>query len=87
MQTKKPRSYTWAALLFVMVSILAFSSPIAKADAHFEQCGYVGSWYCPDNCRDQGCIPWYPCTNPPAWPFSTKCYEHWGMTDVPNPCN
>lgn len=85
----KKRNFTLTVVLalFALGFIaLAFSSPGVKADQRDGQCGYVGSWYCPDNCRDQGCIPWYPCTNPSAWPFSTKCYEHWGMTDVPNPC-
>jgi hypothetical protein len=83
MQTKKPRSYTWAALLFVMASILAFSTPVAKAEARFMQCKYIHGWFH----GSSPCEPYYSCTNEAAWPFSDKCYAHWGMADAPRPDN
>lgn len=82
----KKRNYTWAALLFVMVSILAFSTPVAKTDAHSGTCNYIGAWATgPD--RGHPCMPFYSCNQPNAWPYSDKCYAHWGVPEAPNPCD
>jgi hypothetical protein len=81
MQTKKSRSYTWAALLFVMASILAFSSPVATANKRFTQCRHICGWWAGSPCEPHQC-----CINEAAWPFSDKCYAHWGVPDEPRNC-
>lgn len=80
----KKRNYLLAAMLFVMVGILAFSPPAVKADSHSGQCSYIGMW---GGGAETGCMPFYNCPNPNAWPFSDRCYHHMGVPDVPNPCN
>lgn len=73
----KKRNYLLAAMLFVTASILSFSSP--KAQSHFMYCNYTSAWY------TDPCEPYHGCGNEAAWPYSDKCYAHWGVPEVPQP--
>lgn len=42
-------------------------------------CNYTSAWY------TDPCEPYHGCGKEAAWPFSDKCYEHWGMPEVPMP--
>lgn len=83
----KKRNILLAAMLFATASILAFSTPVAKADAQSGTCNHIGGWVEGPSGEGWPCMPFYSCPSPAAWPYSDKCYAHWGVPDAPNPCD
>lgn len=77
-------------LLLTVLIVIAVATPfilplVGKADPPPGRCSHVVAWI--DGGGEVGCLPFYTCSNPDAWPLSTKCYVHMGTPDAPNPCN
>lgn len=86
--TRKKVVYPLGVVLLLFSFYASLALPVAtKADPPSGRCSYIGMWLeGPGTGGESPCIPFYGCPNPAAWPFSDRCYAHWGVPDVPNPC-
>lgn len=64
-----------AALLLVTCLTVTLASFVRP----FAYCKYTSAWY------TDPCEPYHGCSNEAAWPYSDKCYAHWGVPEVPMP--